>query len=71
MELGLFLLHAVPGLLLMGHGSQKLFGWLGGHGPDGTRPVHGRRSGCAPDGEWHSPRASTSSPAARCWRSAS
>jgi putative oxidoreductase len=36
MELGLFLLHAVPGLLLMGHGSQKLFGWLGGHGPEGT-----------------------------------
>ena len=30
MELGLFLLHVVPGLLLMGHGSQKLFGWLGG-----------------------------------------
>ena len=36
MELGLFLLHVVPGLLLMGHGSQKLFGWLGGHGPEGT-----------------------------------
>jgi putative oxidoreductase len=36
MELGLFLLHAVPGLLLIGHGSQKLFGWLGGHGPEGT-----------------------------------
>jgi putative oxidoreductase len=36
MELGLFLLHAVPGLLLMGHGAQKLFGWFGGHGPAGT-----------------------------------
>ena len=36
MELGLFLLHVVPGLLLMGHGAQKLFGWLGGHGPEGT-----------------------------------
>ncbi len=36
MELGLFLLHVVPGLLLMGHGAQKLFGWFGGHGPAGT-----------------------------------
>ncbi len=36
MELGLFLLHVVPGVLLMGHGAQKLFGWFGGYGPDGT-----------------------------------
>ncbi len=36
MELGLFLLHVVPGLLLMGHGAQKLFGWFGGYGPEGT-----------------------------------
>ena len=36
MELGLFLLHVVPGLLLAGHGAQKLFGAFGGHGPDGT-----------------------------------
>jgi putative oxidoreductase len=36
MELGLFLLHAVPGVLLMGHGAQKLFGRFGGHGPEGT-----------------------------------
>ncbi len=36
MELGLFLLHVVPGVLLMGHGAQKLFGWFGGHGPAGT-----------------------------------
>ena len=41
MELGLFLLHVVPGLLLMGHGAQKLFGLFGGHGPAGHRPVHG------------------------------
>ena len=26
----------MPGLLLMGHGSQKLFGWFGGYGPEGT-----------------------------------
>jgi putative oxidoreductase len=36
MELGLFLLHVVPGALLMGHGAQKLFGAFGGHGPEGT-----------------------------------
>src|SRR5687767_4182182 len=36
MELGLFLLHVVPGLLLMGHGAQKLFGWFGGYGPGAT-----------------------------------
>ena len=36
MELGLFLLQVVPGLLLMGHGAQKLFGWFGGYGPAGT-----------------------------------
>ena len=36
MELGLFILHVVPGVLLMGHGAQKLFGWFGGHGPEGT-----------------------------------
>jgi putative oxidoreductase len=36
MEIGLLLLHVVPGLLLMGHGSQKLFAWFGGYGPEGT-----------------------------------
>ena len=36
MELGLFLLHVIPGLLLMGHGAQKLFGWFGGYGVEGT-----------------------------------
>jgi putative oxidoreductase len=24
------------GALMVGHGTQKLFGWFGGHGPDGT-----------------------------------
>src|SRR3954470_3709241 len=24
------------GALMVGHGAQKLFGWFGGHGPDGT-----------------------------------
>ncbi len=36
MELGLFLLRVVVGALLVGHGTQKLFGWFGGGGPDAT-----------------------------------
>ena len=36
MNLGLLLLRVVVGLLLAGHGSQKLFGKLGGHGLEGT-----------------------------------
>ncbi|MEK4459651.1 DoxX family protein [Paenibacillus sp. FSL R10-2748] len=33
---GLLLIRLVVGLLLMGHGAQKLFGWFGGYGPKGT-----------------------------------
>lgn len=36
MNVGLLLLRAVVGLLLAGHGAQKLFGWYGGHGLQGT-----------------------------------
>jgi putative oxidoreductase len=36
MEVGLFLVHAVIGALLAGHGAQKLFGILGGYGLEGT-----------------------------------
>lgn len=36
MEIGLFALRIVVGLLLAGHGAQKLFGWFGGHGLVGT-----------------------------------
>jgi putative oxidoreductase len=32
----LLILRIVVGLLFIGHGSQKLFGWFGGHGPEGT-----------------------------------
>ena len=36
MSTGLLLLRIVVGLLLVGHGSQKLFGWFGGPGIAGT-----------------------------------
>jgi putative oxidoreductase len=36
MDTGLLILRVVLGLLLIGHGSQKLFGVLGGHGLAGT-----------------------------------
>jgi putative oxidoreductase len=36
MDTALFLLHALVGLLFVGHGAQKLFGVLGGHGIEGT-----------------------------------
>ena len=36
MNEGLFLARLVFGLLMAGHGSQKLFGWFGGYGLNGT-----------------------------------
>ncbi|MBV9369558.1 MAG: DoxX family protein [Frankiales bacterium] len=33
---GLFFLRLFLGVLLFAHGTQKLFGWFGGHGPDAT-----------------------------------
>lgn len=36
MRIGITVLRSVIGLLFMGHGLQKLKGWFGGHGPDGT-----------------------------------
>jgi|SRR5829696_486350 len=58
MELGLLVLRLVVGVLFIGHGTQKLFGWYGGHGLSGTagffdslglRPgsVHARAAGTA------------------------
>lgn len=35
-DTGLFVLRLVVGLLFIGHGAQKLFGWFGGHGIEGT-----------------------------------
>ena len=36
MTAGLLILRVVVGALLVGHGTQKLFGWFGGHGPRTT-----------------------------------
>ncbi|MEA2396139.1 MAG: putative oxidoreductase [Solirubrobacteraceae bacterium] len=36
MKLGVLILRVVLGALFVGHGTQKLFGWFGGHGPDAT-----------------------------------
>ena len=36
MKLGLTLLRTIVGVLFFGHGTQKLFGWFGGHGIEGT-----------------------------------
>lgn len=36
MDLGRLALRGIVGPLFVGHGTQKLFGWFGGHGPDGT-----------------------------------
>jgi len=35
-DLGLLILRVIVGLLFVGHGAQKLFGWFGGHGIKGT-----------------------------------
>ncbi|OXM13041.1 DoxX family protein [Paenibacillus herberti] len=36
MDVGLLILRVVIGLLFIGHGAQKLFGWFGGYGIKGT-----------------------------------
>ena len=36
MKLGRLLLRVTVGALFIGHGTQKLFGWFGGHGLDAT-----------------------------------
>src|SRR4051812_50227456 len=41
MAYGMLFLRVVVGLLLFGHGAQKLLGWFGGHGPRGTAGFFG------------------------------
>ncbi|MFZ0044159.1 MAG: DoxX family protein [Solirubrobacteraceae bacterium] len=36
MKIGRLILRVVVGGYFFGHGTQKLFGWFGGHGPDAT-----------------------------------
>ncbi len=36
MEFGLLILRLLVGLTIAGHGAQKLFGWFGGYGLEGT-----------------------------------
>jgi putative oxidoreductase len=36
MRLGTLAIRGVVGPLFIGHGTQKLFGWFGGHGLEGT-----------------------------------
>jgi putative oxidoreductase len=50
MAYGLLLLRVFVGLAFFGHGTQKLFGWWGGYGPQGTGSFFasmGYRSGVA------------------------
>ncbi len=35
-DIGLLIIRLVVGLLFVGHGAQKLFGWFGGYGIKGT-----------------------------------
>lgn len=39
MQVGRFLTRALVGGLFIGHGTQKLFGWFGGSGLDGTEQM--------------------------------
>ncbi|SFE53693.1 putative oxidoreductase [Paenibacillus algorifonticola] len=36
LDTGLLIIRVVLGLLMVGHGAQKLFGWFGGYGLKGT-----------------------------------
>jgi putative oxidoreductase len=41
-DLGLLIVRVVVGLLFVGHGTQKLFGWFGGHGLAATSGFFGQ-----------------------------
>ena len=50
--LGEPLIRAAAGLILMPHGAQKLFGWFGGHGLDGTAGYFAANLGLEPGIFW-------------------
>ncbi len=51
MDIALLILRLVIGVLIAGHGAQKLFGWFGGHGLKGTAGWLGS-AGFQPAGGW-------------------
>ena len=67
MKLGKLAVRGVVGPLFVGHGTQKLFGWFGGHGLEGTAGFfesgHRPAAGQAPR---HRGRACPRPSAARC-----
>jgi putative oxidoreductase len=48
MDIGLLALHGIAGLLLVGHGAQKLFGAFGGNGLAGTATFFEQKLGLRP-----------------------
>jgi putative oxidoreductase len=48
MDAGLLIARTIVGLLFVGHGTQKLFGWWGGGGIDGTAGMFGQLGYRAP-----------------------
>ncbi len=46
------LIRAATGLILMPHGAQKLFGWFGGHGLEGTGGFFAQNLGLEPGMAW-------------------
>jgi putative oxidoreductase len=59
MNLGKLALRGVIGPLFVGHGTQKLFGWFGGHGLEGTAGFFEQGIGLRP-GKRHATAAGTS-----------
>ncbi|MEA2639301.1 MAG: putative oxidoreductase [Chloroflexota bacterium] len=51
-DLGLLILRVVVGLLFIGHGTQKLFGWFGGYGFGATSSAFGSMMGLRPASFW-------------------
>jgi putative oxidoreductase len=48
MRLGMTILRMTVGGLFVGHGTQKLFGWFGGNGPEATGGFFQQKLGLAP-----------------------